>query len=160
MKTNKKDRTLELIIAAGDWELRFFSPPCLLRLAFFFPCALISSWTDKANKNAIYKRGSRTPALELFSLTQQLCASQRRLHRKTHTQIQTKHSPTWHLFLLSRQTIAVEINKGWGEGLILFSYVIKVNQIFFENNATVHFFFFLPHYPVTLTIELCCCRSG
>lgn len=111
---------------------------------FSFHVLLFQAVLTKQAKNTkqIYKTGLRTPALELFSCTQQLCAFQSwRLHGKTHMQIQTKHSPTWHLFLLSRQTIAVEIKKGWGEGLILFSYVIKVNQVFFENNAT-HFIFF------------------
>lgn len=38
------------------------------------------------------------------------------LHGKTHMPVQTKHSPTLHLFPLSRQTIAVEIKKkGDGE---------------------------------------------
>lgn len=130
----------------------FFFPHALLLLAFFpSMCSYFKlSWQSKQKSNIQNRFGNSSSGAP-----QLLCAFQSwRLHGKTHTQIQTKHSPTWHLFLLCRQTSPVENKKGWGEGLILFSYVIKVNQVFFENNATVHFFFLSPSLSHTLTIEL------
>lgn len=123
------------------WWLRpaifFFS--CLTTSYFFFFHVLLfqAVLTKQAKKSTVQNRFGNSSS----GAPQLLCAFQSwRLHGKTLTQIQTKHSPTWHLLLLRRQTSPMENKKGWGEGLILFSSVIKVNQVFFENNATVHFF--------------------